>query len=101
MKFKKPSEKYIIGDFETKTNSELKQEVNYAILTYFPKKDENNKYKKTEKFYFYNIEECYKWLLHPRHKGYTVIFHNGGNFDYNFIAQQCFLKVVGKIEQNQ
>ena len=29
--------------------------------------------------------------MNPRHKGYTVIFHNGGNFDYNFIAQQGFL----------
>ena len=49
------------------------------------------KQNRTNKPHFYNIVECYKWFLHPRHKGYTVIFHNGGNFDYNFIAQQCFL----------
>ena len=92
LNFKKPSEKYIIGDFETITNNDLKQEVNYAILTYFPKKDKNNKYIKSEKFDFYNIEDCYRWLLNPRHKGYTVIFHNGGNFDYN-ILQYCKNKI--------
>ena len=32
-----------------------------------------------------NIYDYVKWLLDPKHKGYTVIFHNGSGYDFNFI----------------
>ena len=42
-----------------------------------------------KKIYFNHIKDCYKWLDYPRHKGYTVIFHNGGGYDYNFITRSA------------
>ena len=35
-----------------------------------------------------NIYDYVKWLLVAKHKWYTVIFHNGSGYDFNFILKE-------------
>ena len=35
-----------------------------------------------------NIYDYVKWLLDPKHKCYTVIFHNGSGYDFNFMLKE-------------
>ena len=52
IKFKESSEKYIIGDFETRINEENGHIVNYGVFSYYPKKGEDGKYEKPKKYIF-------------------------------------------------
>ena len=82
VELKKPSTNYIISDFETRTDENYKHIVNCAHTAYY---SENEKiHTITHK----NITEYYNFLIDKKHKGYTVIFHNGGGYDFNFIMQE-------------
>ena len=75
----KPTEKYIFGDFETQQESGT-HIVAYASFQYF---NNNNSIS------FDNIESACKWMIQKSHKDYTIIFHNGRGFDFQFILNYC------------
>jgi hypothetical protein len=101
---KPPGNKYIFGDFETFTNEKTRQIVNLAIFKKYVEEppresditvDDDDILRHSENYYngyfvFFNIHDAFKWLVSEDHKNYTVIFHNGSGFDYNFILQEFF-----------
>lgn len=71
----KPSEKYLFADFEC-TQDNKTHEVNLAITMTFTGEQWP---------IHHNISEWVDMLLQPRWRGYTVIFHNGKGYDFQFI----------------
>ena len=76
---KEKSELYIFSDFECLTNENKNHQVNLSVSMYF-----DNDIPIIHK----NIYDYVKWLLDPKHKKYTVIFHNGSGYDFNFIVKE-------------
>ena len=76
---KEKSELYIFSDFEALTNENKNHQVNLSVSMYF----END-----EPIIHKNIYDYVKWLLNPKHKKYTVIFHNGSGYDFSFILRE-------------
>jgi len=85
VELKQPSTKYIISDFETYTDANMVHKVNCAHSAYYTEEDDIITIQHD------NIKDYYNWLVKKGHKGYTVIFHNGGGYDYNFIMQEMII----------
>ena len=81
-KLKEPLTKYIISDFETFTDENYRHIMNCTHTTYY---SEN---KNITTIQHNSITEYYNFLIDKKHRGYTVIFHNGGGYDLNFIMQE-------------
>tara|TARA_R110001632_G_scaffold135512_1_gene250994 strand:- start:27 stop:3587 length:3561 start_codon:yes stop_codon:yes gene_type:complete len=83
---KTPSEKYIFFDFEATQNKGF-HEVNLAVSQYFDS---------PEPIIHYNNDDFCEWLFSKKHKGYTIIAHNGKGYDYQFIMKWIYNKTSYK-----
>lgn len=79
-KLKESSEKYIFFDFEARQETG-KHIVNYCIAQYFDNPDPIE---------FFDRDSFCKWLIDEKHKGYSIIAHNGKGYDYQFIMRWIY-----------
>ena len=74
---KKPNDKYIFYDFETKLDTKGKHVVNYCVAQYL----------NGEEHIFNTVDEFCTWIFTKRHKDYTVIAHYGKGYDFQFVQE--------------
>jgi len=79
-KVNNPNENVIFFDFEA-TQDTGQHIVNYAIAEY---------YDSPEPIEFFNIKDFMEWLLQDKHKGYTIIAHNGRGYDFQLIQEYIY-----------
>ena len=75
-----PSENYIYFDFECDITKD-EHIVNYCVAQYH-----NN----NESFIFENIDDFCKWVFDKKHKGYTLIAHNGRGYDFQLVMKWIY-----------
>ena len=83
---KEISNKYIFFDFEA-TQNKGTHEVNLCVSQYFDD---------PTPIIHYSIEEFCEWLFDKKHKGYTILAHNGKGYDYQFIMKYIYKKTSYK-----
>ena len=71
-----------MSDFETFTDENYRHIVNCAHTAYYSENENITTIKHS------NITKYYIFLIDKKHKSYTVIIHNGGGYDFNFIMQE-------------
>ncbi len=76
------SEKYIFFDFEATQNTG-KHEINLAVSQY---------YDSPTPIIHYDIDSFCSWLFDKKHKGFTILAHNGKGYDYQFIMKWIYTK---------
>ena len=83
---KEISNKYIFFDFEA-TQNKGTHEVNLSVSQYFDD---------PTPIIHHSTDEFCKWLFNPKHKGYTILAHNGKGYDYQFIMKYIYKKTAYK-----
>ena len=83
---KKHSSDYIFFDFEAEQESKT-HNVNYCISEYF---DDD------EKIEHFNLDDFCNWLFQDKHKGHSVIAHNGRGYDFQFIMKWIYKNTIYK-----
>jgi len=83
---KNHSTDYIFFDFEAEQETG-EHNVNYSISEYF---DDD------EKIEHFNLDDMCNWLFQEKHKGYSVIAHNGRGYDFQFIMKWIYKNTVYK-----
>ena len=83
---KQPKTDYIFFDFECEQETK-KHNVNYSQSQYFDS-DENIEH--------FNIDDFCNWLFQDKHKGYSVIAHNGRGYDFQFVMEWIYKNTVWK-----
>ena len=81
-----PNNKIIFFDFEA-TQDTGKHIVNYGIAEY---------YDDPTPLEFFTIDNFMKWLLDEKHKGYTIIAHNGRGYDFQLIQEYIYKHTIMK-----
>lgn len=77
--------KYIYYDYETCLNSNFEHEVVLIVAMY------NN----TDEIKVFSVhDEFITWLFNVTHKGYTVIAHNSGRYDFHFIKREMLKRKI-------
>ena len=80
------SDKYIFFDFEATQNEGI-HKVNLCVSQYF---------ETSRPIIHQTTEEFCEWLFDIKHKGYTVLAHNGKGYDYQFIMRYIYTKTSFK-----
>ena len=73
-----PSDKYIFFDIEARQETGI-HEANLIVAQYMCGKQQS----------FLHIHDFCQWLIHKKHKHYTVIAHYGKGYDFQFILNHC------------
>ena len=74
----KPSNKYIFFDIEAMQETQF-HEANLIVAQYM----------NGEQWDFSNMTTFCEWLIHRKHKNYTVIAHYGKGYDFQFVVNYC------------
>ena len=85
-KIKDTDTNYIFFDFECSQNTG-RHEVNYCIAQY---------YDDPTPIEFFDLDSFMTWLLLDKHKGYSVLAHNGRGYDFQFIMEYIYQKTIFK-----
>ena len=85
-KLNKTDENYIYFDFECSQDTG-RHTMNYGIAQYHTE-DEN--------YEFFTIDEFMEWLIQDKHKGFSVIAHNGRGYDFQLIMEYIYKKTPYK-----
>jgi len=85
-KIKDTSDDYIFFDFECSQDTG-RHDMNYGIAEYL---DDATPVE------FMNIDQFMEWLLVEKHKGFSVLAHNGRGYDFQLIMEYIYKKTVYK-----
>jgi hypothetical protein len=81
----KPSKKYIYYDYETYLDED-----NVHVVCAIVAMKQNSKLP----IRFFSTRTFLDWLLTEKHKGYSVIAHNSGRYDFHFIKQELLKRNI-------
>ena len=78
-----PSDKYIFFDIESMQETGI-HKANLVV----------SQYMNGEQYDFHTLETFCEWLIHQRHKHYTVLAHYGKGYDFQFIMNYCITQNI-------